>query len=632
MDGSDFVEFQTGCATGNYLILSSIKQPEDIKKLSVEQLRRLCSEVRSFLLIKLSGLGGHVASNLGVVELTTAIHYCFDIGFDRLVFDVGHQCYTHKLYTGRLRNFDTLRKANGISGFPKPSESPYDAFVTGHGSTAISVALGLARAESRKPKSEDRRRCIAVVGDGAMTGGLAYEGLNDAGCSNLPLIVILNDNGMSISKSVGALARVLTRFRVKLRYRRAKERYHKVMDRIPGGAKLNKLFTSVKNGVKHMMIPDTFFEIMGFEYVGPVDGHDIAELIKILTQAKTYTKPVLIHVVTQKGKGYCYSEGSPEKFHGVEGFNLESGERVGGGISFAGIFGEKLCEMAEKHGDIAAITAAMQYGAGLSEFAKRFPERYYDVGIAEEHGVTMAAGMAAGGMRPFVAIYSTFLQRAFDQIMHDVGIMSLPVVFCVDRAGLIGEDGETHQGIYDQAMLAAVPGMRVYMPSNGAELSSMLEAAYRDRSTPCAIRYPRGGESGFREDTSAHGAVKLRDGGDITLIVTGRLVDNVLAAAETLEKRGYSAAVVKLNRIIPVPTDELYPLLGKKVLVCEETVNEGSVGMRLAAELSGKGIEVRAKNCGNRFIPQGTVEEQLRYCGLDPAGIASCAEAFCIGE
>ena len=395
-----------------YPLLSSVKLPDDIKKLNIKQLNRLCSEVRTFLVRKLSRLGGHLASNLGAVELTTAIHYCFDTKFDRLVFDVGHQCYTHKIYTGRLQDFDALRKANGISGFPKPSESVHDAFIAGHGSTAISIALGLARAEVQKPEGVPRRRCIAFVGDGAMTGGLAYEGLNDAGCSNIPLIVILNDNGMSISRSVGALARMLTRFRVKLRYRRAKEKYHRVMDTIPGGNTINRIFTSIKNSIKYAMIPDTFFESMGFEYIGPVDGHGIAELCAILTQAKTYDKPVLIHAVTKKGRGYRYSEGSPEQFHGVEGFDIKSGERVcNGGPGLGNVFGEKLCEMAEKYRDIVAVTAAMQSGAGLCGFAKKYPDRFFDVGIAEEHGVAMAAGMAAGRAAPVCGHLLDFIQR-----------------------------------------------------------------------------------------------------------------------------------------------------------------------------------------------------------------------------
>lgn len=621
--------------TTGYPLLSTMKFPEEIKYLDNETLSLLCTEVRSFLIRELSLTGGHVASNLGAVELITAIHKSFDTSHDRLVFDVGHQCYTHKIYTGRMDDFHTLRKGGGLSGFPKPEESVHDAFIAGHGSTAISVALGLARADKMQ-KNDKKRHFIALVGDGAMTGGMAYEGLNDAGGGDLPLIVILNDNGMSIDKSVGAISRMLTRFRVEKKYRSAKETYHKIMDKVPCGNTVDRFFTNIKDSVKHAFIKNTFFESLGFEYIGPVDGHNIVELTNIFEQAKTYNRPVLIHAVTQKGKGYCFSEGSPENYHGVDGFDIVTGSKKSNGAAcFSKKFGTTLCRLACKNKDITAITAAMQAGSGLCDFSKRFPDRYYDVGIAEEHGVTMAAGMAAGGMRPFVAIYSTFLQRSFDQIMHDVGIMGLPVVFCIDRAGLVGEDGETHQGIYDLAMLSAVPGMSVYMPSNTTELSGMLERVYKKESGPCAIRYPRGllglenSEEFFAQDTSQHDFYEISKGSDMTIVASGRLIHIAAKAVKLLNKRGIEAGLVKLNKVSPVPTEGLSQILSPITIVCEEVCAAGSAGERLSSALCGKNIKVLPHNCGNRYIPQGSASEQLHACGLDVKGIVCRAkEAF----
>ena len=545
--------------TSAFPILSAIDSPDDIKRLSPQELPRLCKETRRFLLQTLSKTGGHVASNLGVVELTTAIHRCFDTGAnDRVVFDVGHQCYAHKLYTGRRGGFDSLRKKDGLSGFPKPSESKHDAFVAGHGSTSVSVALGLARAQSLLPQDK-RGKVIAVIGDGAMGGGLAYEGLNDAGASGLPVIVVLNDNGMSIGQSVGAVSKMLTRFRVKEEYRSAKQKYHSFMRAVPGGQQLSRVFSGVKDGIKHSIIPSTFFETLGFEYIGPVDGHDVFELCRIFETAKSFNGPVLIHAVTQKGHGYKYSEGSPESFHGVDSFDLASGRcKKGSSETFSAAFGKELCELAEADPKICAITAAMGSGVGLSEFSKRFPERYFDVGIAEEHAVTMAAGMAAEGLRPIVAIYSTFLQRAYDEILHDVGIMRLPVVFCVDRAGFVGEDGETHQGLYDLAMLKSIPGMEILMPANTAELRTMFRYALSRTDGPTAIRYPRGRSADFSADTAAKPFVFLRQGRDLTLAAAGRLIDTAISAAEVLVAQGVDAAILKLNRVHPLPTDEIF--------------------------------------------------------------------------
>ncbi|MBE6953319.1 MAG: 1-deoxy-D-xylulose-5-phosphate synthase [Ruminococcaceae bacterium] len=604
-------------------ILSAIDSPDDIKRLSPQELPRLCKETRRFLLQTLSKTGGHVASNLGVVELTTAIHRCFDTGAnDRLVFDVGHQCYAHKLYTGRRNGFDSLRKKDGLSGFPKPSESKHDAFVAGHGSTSVSVALGLARAQSLLPPDK-RGKVIAVIGDGAMGGGLAYEGLNDAGASGLPVIVVLNDNGMSIGQSVGAVSRMLTRFRVKEEYRSAKQKYHSFMRAVPGGQQLNRVFSGVKDSIKHSIIPSTFFETLGFEYIGPVDGHDVFELCRIFETAKTFNGPVLIHAVTQKGHGYKYSEGSPESFHGVDSFDLASGRcKKGSGETFSAAFGKELCELAEADPKICAITAAMGSGVGLSEFSKRFPDRYFDVGIAEEHAVTMAAGMAAEGSKPIVAIYSTFLQRAYDEILHDVGIMHLPVVFCVDRAGFVGEDGETHQGLYDLAMLKSIPGMEILMPANTAELRTMLRYALSRTDGPTAIRYPRGRSADFSADTAAEPLVLLRKGRDLTLAAAGRLIDTAVSAAETLAAQGVDAAVLKLNHVHPLPTDEIFAAVSGEVIVLEECAAAGSMGVTLAASAERR---VHRINCGEHYVAQGSVAEQCAACGLDVDSIVKTA-------
>lgn len=613
-------------------ILEHIDCPDDLKKLSKAELLRLCAEVRRFLIDTLSRTGGHVASNLGVVELTVAIHRCFDTRRDRLIFDVGHQCYVHKLLTGRREQFATLRKAGGLSGFPKPSESVHDAFIAGHASNSISVALGLARAQQSLPPAR-RHHVLALIGDGAMTGGLAYEALNDAGASRLPLIVILNDNGMSIGKSVGALSRLLTRFRVQPKYQTAKKTYHRVLDAVPGGEHLNRVFSGVRDGIKYAIIPNTFFESMGFEYLGPVDGHDVLELCRILEQAKSFDKPVLIHAVTQKGRGYAFSEGSPERFHGVDGFDVDTGRCVRSSAeTFSSVFGEALCALAEDNRDIYAITAAMQAGSGLHSFAERFPERLIDVGIAEEHAVTMASGLAAGGRRPVVAIYSTFLQRAFDSILHDTGLMHLPVVFCIDRCGLIGEDGETHQGLYDLAMLKAVPGMTVWMPSNAAELRTLLRTALQTADGPVAIRYPRGRPAAFSVDTASSAVCPLRSGASVTLLASGRLVDTALAAADLLTERGISAGVLKLNRIHPLPLEAILSAASGRIVVLEECAAQGSVGVDLAAAACNLPIRVLPLNCGDRYIQQASVTEQLAACGLDPESVARRAEAFACGD
>ncbi|MBR4941668.1 MAG: 1-deoxy-D-xylulose-5-phosphate synthase [Clostridia bacterium] len=601
-----------------------------MRSYSVSELRALCAEIRSFLIESLSETGGHLASNLGAVELSVALEYCFDTSLDRLVFDVGHQCYTHKLLTGRFSGFPNLRKKDGIEGFPKPAESPTDAFVAGHGSASVSAAVGLARAHILSG-GDPRRRFISFIGDGALSGGMVTEALNDAGAAKLPVVVVLNDNGMAIGSTVGSFSSLLSKMRVNKEYLEAKNAYHGIMQALPHGKALDSAFTKVKNSIKYSMIPSAFFECLGFKYVGPVDGHDIAGLIKIFSEVREYGRPVVIHAVTQKGKGWAPSLHDPEKFHAVSGFDPKTGEcRPSSGTTLSEVFGKKLCALAQKDRKIAAITAAMQKGAGLDGFAGKYPKRYFDVGIAEEHAVTMSAGLAAGGIRPYCAIYSTFLQRSFDQIMHDVGIMKLPVVFCIDRAGFVAGDGETHQGLYDVGMLALVPGMKIYMPANAAELESVMDIVNGDNSSPAAIRYPRGTGAKFDGNTADSSAALIRKGSDITLVTAGRLTDNVLAAAELLEAQGVSASVVKLCRIFPVPADEIAELASGDILMCEELSSSGSVGTMLAASLPHR--KVYCHNAGSRYYSADTVDGLMASAGLDPEGIAKKALEICRGN
>jgi 1-deoxy-D-xylulose-5-phosphate synthase len=602
-----------------------------VARLDIPALPALCREIRAFLIEHISKNGGHFASNLGVVELTVALHYCFSLDHDRLFFDVGHQCYPHKLLTGRMEQFSTLRREDGLSGFPKPSESAYDAFIAGHASAAISVALGSARAARLQGNLQ---HTIVMIGDGSLTGGMAYEALNDAGGSGERLIVILNDNGMSIDRSVGGLAKKLTALRMKGPYRRAKVRYHRFMDRLPVlGAEIDRVLTDMKNSLKHAILPGSFFESMGFTYIGPVDGHNIKELCTILEETKTYDKPVLIHALTKKGKGYSHSETRPKEFHGVSSFHVPSGIcQKSSEKTFTNAFSAAITRLAEENPKIAAITAAMPEGTGLACFKKRFPERFFDVGITEGHAVAMAAGLAKGGMRPVVAIYSTFLQRAYDQLLHDVGILGLPVTFCIDRAGFVGEDGETHQGLYDMAMLTAVPGMQVFAPSNEAELTDMLRKAVSING-PTALRYPRGNLPAFSANTAEKDAVRIfpenaksaAEKPDVSIITYGRTVDAALSAAKKLQKAGVRADVWKCNRLWPVPINEMQPELAENILVCEENAATGSIGLFISAALTGTKHNVVCQNCGNTYVVQGSVSQQQARYGLDAEGIWKAA-------
>ena len=590
------------------LLKTYASRPKDVPAARLEE---YCAEIRAFLLAHISRNGGHLASNLGVVELTVALHRVLDTSADRLVFDVGHQSYVHKLLTGRGGDFAGFRSLGGMSGFTKPSESAHDAFVSGHASTSVSVALGMARARSLQ--GEDYR-VAAVLGDGALTGGLSYEGLCDAGESGEALVVVLNDNEMSIARNVGAVSRQLMRLRLKPSYYSAKRAYHTVLDTVPGGKQVDRALSRAKDMLREAVVPGSFFEQLGFIYLGPANGHDIGQMEFLLRQAFSMGRPVLIHAATVKGKGYVHAERRPALYHGVGGFEVSTGRTEQSPLTFSGVFGQTLTEIAGADKRVCAITAAMRDGTGLREFSQRFPNRFFDVGIAEGHAVTMAAGMAMQGMRPVVAVYSTFLQRAYDQLLHDVGILGLPVVLAVDRAELVGEDGETHQGVYDTQFLSSVPGLEIWSPASFAELRETLAKALAPagpgrQPAPAAIRYPRGPEGEYR---GCHlGVTRLLEGADATVVTYGIAVNTALEAARNLQARGVQAGVVKITRLKPLETEEILALLQGRVYLLEE--NAGF----LCRHLPGTAL-----NTGDRYVPHGTREELRRYCGLDAQGVA----------
>lgn len=607
----------------------------DCKTLSDEEAVELCGLLRGKMIETVSKTGGHLASGLGAVELTVAIHRVFDLSKDRLVFDVGHQCYSHKLLTGRASVFDTLRSFGGISGYPKPTESQTDAFIAGHASNAVSVALGMARTRTL---CEQDHHVLALLGDGAMTGGLAYEGLSNAGQSGEHMIVILNDNGMSISPNVGGLGRRLAHQRLKPQYLNFKKGYRKVMDATAAGRALYRFNHKVKTAIKDALLHCSMFEDMGFTYMGPVDGHNVKLLTRLLRYAKEeISTPVLLHVRTVKGKGYPPAEAAPDKFHGVGPFILETGAlKSTPKPSYSSVFGETMCRLALREPKLCAITAAMQTGTGLDGFARMYPERFFDVGIAEGHGVSMAAGMAKQGAKPVFAVYSSFLQRGYDMLLHDVAISGLPVIFGVDRAGLVGEDGETHHGIFDVGYLSSVPGMTVLAPACFQELQEMLDQTVRNATGPVAIRYPRGGEGAYQGSYDGADQVILRRGRDITLVTYGVTVDAAMTAAERLEQDNISTMVVKLNNLTPTDWSGLCGLVEEtgRLLAAEECAQTGSVGQRLAAQLALHGVSARSVtlcNVGDRFITQGSVQELRRLCGLDAESIADAARRAVAG-
>ena len=602
--------------------------PQQYSEMTDQQARQLCQQLRVQMIQTVSKTGGHLASSLGVVEILVAVHRVFDLDVDRLVFDVGHQCYAHKLLTGRGSAMNTLRKFGGLSGFPKPHESRADAFIAGHASNSVSVALGMARA--RTVNKEDYS-VLALIGDGALTGGLAFEGLADAGSSGEPLIVILNDNGMSITKSVGGVAAHLSRQRLKPQYLHLKKLYRSVTGKNAVGQAVYKVTHRAKKMVKDAILGYSMFEDMGFTYLGPVDGHDVSYLTRMLRYAKELNCPVLLHVKTVKGKGYTPAERQPDQFHGVGPFDVEKGRAVSkaGGANFSSVFGETMCQLAEEKPELVAITAAMRLGTGLDEFARRYPQRFFDVGIAEGHAVAMTGGLAKQGALPVFAVYSTFLQRGYDMLIHDMALQNLHGILAVDRAGLVGEDGETHHGVFDVGFLSTVPGMQILCPASFAELRAMLRHAVCEMSGPVAIRYPRGGEGQWTQVAGVDGTTVIQEGTDVTLVAYGTMVDQVLQAAQLLEQRGHSAAVVKLNSIRPLDMGPIRRLCEQtgRLIVAEECNDSGCVGRTIISELALAGVPVKAAlvNLGDQFVPQGSVAQLREMTGIDGAGICQKA-------
>lgn len=608
-------------------ILENINSSADIKKLDREQLPQLCDELRKFEIENIAKTGGHLSPNLGTVELTVAIHRVYDTKKDRLVFDVGHQSYTHKIITGRREQFGTLRQYGGLSGFPKPSESNDDAFIAGHASNSVSVALGMARARTLTGGDYD---IVSVIGDGALTGGLSHEGLADAAASGEPMVIILNDNNMSISENVGGMAQVLQNMRIKPAYISFKQWLKGVSENIPG---LYKAFHVIKEWLKSRLLPGNVFSEMGLYYLGPVDGHDLDKLETAIRLARDVRKTVVLHVLTKKGKGCAYAESHPDKYHGIGRFDPETGELAPTAVSFSDKAGEYLCQYAENDPRIVAITAAMAGGTGTECFASKFPERFFDVGIAEGHGVTMAAGMAKQGLVPVFAVYSSFLQRGFDMLIHDVSLLGLHTVFCVDRAGLVGNDGETHQGVFDVCYLSAVPGMTILCPASFQELHDMLGYAIHEVTGPAAVRYPRGGEGRYT-DSLMQAENLIREGADVTVVCYGTMINEVLNAADELQSRGVSAEIIKLGMIAPNSFEQCIGSVRKtgRLLVAEEVCSVGCVGSALLAAISVAGVELKAAellNLGDGIVRHGTVDELRRETGIDAASIAAAGCEMC---
>lgn len=614
-----------------YALLNRIEKPEDVKALTVRELEQLASELRHFIIDTVSQNGGHLAPNLGTVELTLALYSVFSFPEDKLVWDVGHQAYTHKILTGRKDAFHTLRKKGGITGFPNRSESVYDAFGVGHASTSISAALGMALARDAKG---EKNQVIAVIGDGALTGGESFEALNNAGDLGTKLIVILNDNEMSIDANVGAMSEYLSRIRIAPQYARAKRDMGSLLMSIPHiGDKVYKTASHLKDGVRSVLVPGSLFEEMGFHYIGPIDGHNIGLLEEVLASAKEMEGPVLIHIHTVKGKGYKPAEQAPEKFHGVGCFDPSTGKsakKAGCAPSYTSVFSKALIDLAKDRPDILAITAAMPSGTGLKAFGQAYPKRFFDVGIAEEHAMTLAAGIAAAGMHPVIALYSTFAQRAYDQLIHDVCLQNLPVTLCLDRAGLVGEDGPTHHGVFDLSYLRQMPNMCVMAPKDEEELRHMLATAIAIEG-PAAVRYPRGAGLGVPltdslETLPVGKAEVLQEKGDIAFLAVGTMVEKAKEAAAILKEEGIEAAVVNMRFIKPLDTELLGEMARtKKLLItAEENVLAGGFGSAVAEYLADHGIEVPLLRFGipDRFIEQGTRRELLSLCGLQPDEMA----------
>ena len=607
-------------------ILPNINGHEDLARLNDQQRADLCDEIRSFLVSSVSKTGGHLASNLGTVELSVAIETVFNTMEDRLVFDVGHQSYVHKLLTGRQADFERLRQFGGISGFPKPTESKSDAFVAGHASSSVSIALGMARA--RTLQNEDYH-VIALIGDGAATGGMAYEGLSDAAVSKEPMIIILNDNEMSIDRNVGGMAKHLSHLRSTDDYLRLKQRYRAFVKKLPGGKGFYNFTSRLKNRIKRFILPSTIFENMGLTYLGPVDGHDLPGLIDLLRAAKDLNSPVLIHVLTKKGFGYKPAEQNPSQFHGIGKFDAATGESLSGkATTYSDVFGETMVELAAENQKVCAITAAMPGGTGLLGFRERFPKRLFDVGIAEEHAVSMAGGLAKQGMVPVVAIYSTFLQRAYDQIIQDVALLGLHVVFAIDRAGLVGEDGPTHHGVFDVGFLSQIPGMTILCPANFAELKDMLRWAVNDCNGPVAVRYPRGKES-YAQTSEFDGSVdtvisEFSTGSDATIITYGSAAARVMKAAELLELEGIHVHTLRFYSVSDFSESALaQQIKGTHVFVVEDVCRGSGISERIAMLMQECGLEckVHSIDLGSDFVTHGSTDVLYRQTGVDTGSI-----------
>ncbi|MCL6634504.1 MAG: 1-deoxy-D-xylulose-5-phosphate synthase [Peptococcaceae bacterium] len=605
-------------------LLEQVHLPRDIRSMNFAQLSELAREIRQEIIETVAKNGGHLAPNLGVVELTLAIHRVFNSPVDKIIWDVGHQSYVHKLITGRREEFGTLRQLGGLSGFPRPCESAHDVFGTGHSSTSISAALGMAVARDLRGESHS---VVAVIGDGAMTGGMAFEALNHAGHLKKDLIVILNDNEMSIAQNVGAMSGYLTRLRTDPMYSRGKEEIEQLLRKIPIGSTLLRLAERLKDSLKYLVVPGMIFEELGFIYLGPVDGHDIRAVTTVLQHARSTRGPVLVHVLTKKGKGYPPAEKNPDRFHGVGAFDMASGEifKTGGAPSYTEVFGRTVVRLAQRDENILAITAAMPDGTGLTNFARLFPGRFFDVGIAEQHAVTLAAGMAAGGYRPVVAIYSTFLQRAFDQIVHDVCLQNLPVTFAIDRAGIVGDDGATHHGLFDFAYLRPIPNMVVMAPKDENELQHMLYTAV-NHPGPAAVRYPRGAGVGCKMDEDFTAlpigrAEVLREGDDVTLLAVGSMVRLAIDAAQVLAGQGIEAAVINARFVKPLDEECILQCAARtgRIFTIEEHVLHGGFGSAVLELLSARGmvrVKVRCFGIPDSFVEHGSPALLMARYGL----------------
>lgn len=622
--------------------LDKINSPADVKKLSVPQLEQLAKEIRQLLISVISHTGGHLAPNLGVVELTLALHKVFNTPEDKIIFDVGHQAYIHKIITGRREQFPTLRQYGGLSGFPKRSESEHDAFGTGHSSTSISAALGMACA--RDLQGEDYN-VVAVIGDGSMTGGMAFEALNNAGMLHKNMIVVLNDNEMSISKNVGAMSEYLYQLRTGETYNKIKNDIEGWLKNMEFGSDVLKAIRRLKGSVKYLMVPTSIFEELGFTYLGPVDGHDLDSLLDVLQAAKKIDGPVMVHVLTKKGKGYKPAEESPNKFHGTGPFDIATGKKItnpNAPVSYTEVFGKTLTKLADIDDKIVGITAAMPDGTGLNIFAEAHKDHFFDVGIAEQHAVTAAAGMAAAGMKPVAAIYSTFMQRAYDSIMHDICMQKLHVTLCLDRAGLVGDDGYTHHGVFDYAYLRSIPNMTIMAPKDENELQHMLKTAL-DFDGPVSVRYPRGSGVGVALDTQWQDlpigkAEVLRTGKDVCFWAIGSMVQTALDAAELLEAQRISAGVVNMRFAKPLDVELLreHAQSYGKIITLEEGVLAGGVGSAILEELNENKLleqcEVRSFGIPDEFVMHGDKKLLFRDLGLDTPTIAAKAAAFVKGE